>query len=178
MQMSRWTKYATSVVVLSGCLLLFTTPVAAQATATANINATATVVGLTPLAATGVNDLDFGAVVAGFPASPDVANLASQAGRFDVTGEPAAPVSVDFTLPVELTGIGAAVIPISFAATDGLEWTTFPTAYSTFDPNFPHFTAIDAAGNLTIGITGTINPAAAVISGAYSGTVVLTVAYF
>jgi len=163
---------------LSGCLLLFTAPVAAQATATANINATATIVGVTPLAATGVNDLDFGAVVAGFPASPDVANLASQAGRFDVTGEPDAPVSVDFTLPTELTGPGPVPIPITFAAVDGLEWTTFPTAYTTFDPNFPHFTAIDAAGNLTVGITGTINPDVTVISGAYSGTVTLTVAYF
>lgn len=178
MQMNRLTKCVASVVALSGCLLLYATPAAAQASATANINATASVVGVTPLAATGVNDLDFGAVVAGFPSSPDVANLSSQAGRYEVTGEANAAVSVDFTLPVELTGPGPVPIPITFAATDGLEWTTFPTTYVTFDPNFPHFTAIDATGNLVVGITGTINPPGTVISGVYTGTVTLTVAYF
>lgn len=169
-----WTRSVVGALTLLGCAALLAAPSAAQTTATANIAATANVVGVVPLAATGVNDLDFGAVLAGAPSTP--ANTAAQAGRFDLTGEPDAAIQVDYTLPTELTGTSGS-IPISFGATDGLLWDPFPTAFSTFDPNIPFLTAIDATGNLTIGITGTVDPPLGTTTGTYDGTIILTVAY-
>lgn len=150
-------------------------PARAQTTASASINAIAFVVGVAPITATGVNDLDFGTVTAGAPATP--ASLASDAGRFSITGEPLAPVTVSFTLPTVLVGGGGATIPISFSATDGLLWNPYPASFTTFDPNGPFVTAIDAAGNLVIGISGTVFPPVGATTGSYTGTITLTVSY-
>lgn len=168
------TRRVAGAVALLGCAVLLAAPSAAQTSATASIAATANVVGVTPLAATGVNDLDFGAVLAGVPSTP--ADVAAQGGRFNVTGEPDADVSVDFTLPTDLAG-PSGTIPITFGATDGLLWGPFPTAFTTFDPNIPFLTTIDPSGNLTVGITGTVNPGIGTTSGTYTGTITLTVAY-
>ncbi len=130
--------------------------------------------GLAPLTATGVNNLDFGIVPAGTPTAPS--NLANQAGRFDITGEPSAALTVDFTLPTTLVGAGGS-IPISFSTTDGLLWAPFPTTNTTFDPNVPFVTAIDGAGNLTVGISGTVSPPATTTTGNYTATITLTVSY-
>jgi spore coat protein U-like protein len=174
MSLYRWTRRVPFTLALLGLAVLTAKPVEAQSTATASIAAIASVVGVAPLTATGVNDLNFGSVPAGSPTTP--ASLASQAGRFDITGEPAAPVSVTFTLPTDLTGAGG-TIPITFGTTDGLEWAPFPTAFTTFDPTVPYLTAIDGTGNLTIGISGTVNPPSGTTTGTYTGTITLTVAY-
>jgi hypothetical protein len=150
-------------------------PVAAQSSAMASISAIAHVSGISPLTAAGVNDLDFGAVSAGTPKSPT--SLAANAGRFNLAGQPTTPVSVSFTLPTVLTGTGSATIPITFSATDGLLWTPYPGTYTTFNPNAPFFTTTDSHGALVIGIAGTVSPPANATTGAYSGTITLTVAY-
>jgi hypothetical protein len=159
---------------LLGLVVLTTKTAEAQSTATASISAIASVLGVAPLTAAGVNDLDFGTVPAGTPSVP--ASLAAQAGRFDITGEPSATVFVTFTLPTDLTGAGG-TIPITFGTSDGLEWAPFPTSFTNFDPTVPHVTAIDGTGNLTIGISGTVSPPAGTTTGAYTGTITLTVAY-
>ena len=149
-------------------------PATAQSTASAAIQAIAFVQGVAPITATGVNDLNFGTVFAGV--TTGLTNVASQAGRFEITGEPAAAVSVSFALPVNLAGAGG-TIPIAFGATDGLEWNPFPGASSTFDPNVPHLTALTGAGTLTIGIAGSVSPPAGTTTGSYTGTITLTVSY-
>lgn len=154
--------------------LVLASPVAAQTSANASIQALAFVQGVAPLTAFGVNDLDFGVVLAGTPTAPT--NLANQAGRFDIAGEPSAPVTVNLTLPLELVGAGGG-IPISFSATDGLLWAPFPTTNTTFDPNVPIVTALDGSGNLTVGISGTVSPPAGTTTGNYTGTITLTVSY-
>lgn len=170
-------KRAAGALALAGCLVLWAVPAAAQTTATASIQATASVVGVTPLTAAGVNDLQFGAVLAGAPATPPV--LSANAGRFNVAGEPSAAVSVSFTLPTDLALMGGGVgsIPITFGANDGLLWDPFPTAYTTFDPNVTFLTSLSGTGNLTVGITGTVNPPATATTGNYEGTITLTVSY-
>lgn len=147
----------------------------AQVTATASINAVAHVTGVAPLTAAGVNDLNFGNVTAGTPKSPS--SLAADAGRFNISGQPAAPVTVTFALPSVLTGAGSTTIPITFGGTDGLLWTTFPTTFTTFNPNAPFFTALNASGNLVIGISGTVSPPNGTTTGNYQGTITLTVTY-
>ncbi len=170
----RWTIRVPFALALLGFAALTAKPAEAQSTATASIAAIASVLGVAPLTAVGVNDLDFGTVPAGTPTAP--ASLAAQAGRFDITGEPAAVVIVSFTLPTDLTGAGG-TIPITFGTTDGLEWAPFPTSFTSFDPTVPHVTAIDGTGNLTIGISGTVNPPAGTTTGDYTGTITLTIAY-
>jgi len=171
--MSRVHRLTAALGVLAFCGAL-ASPAMAQRTASASIQALAFVQGVAPITATGVNDLNFGTVFAG--ATTGLTNLASQAGRFDITGEPGASVSVSFALPVELAGAGG-TIPIAFGATDGLEWDPFPGANTTFDPNVPHLTALTGAGTLTIGIAGSVSPPAGTTTGSYTGTITLTVSY-
>jgi len=167
-------KRAGTAVTVFGCAAVLANPVAAQTTATASISATADVVGIAPITAAGVADLDFGVVLAGGPTT--IADPATQGGRFDLTGEPSAPVTMTYTLPTDLTGAGGN-IPITFGPTDGLLWGPYPTASTTFDPNVPFLTALDGLGNLTVGIVGTVNPPVGTTTGTYTGTITLTVSY-
>jgi len=150
-------------------------PAAAQTTATASITAKAQVSGVAPLTAAGVNDLDFGTVTAGTPKVPT--SLATNAGRFNISGQPTTAVSVSFTLPTVLTGSGGATIPILFGPSDGLLWNPYPTANTTFNPNSAFGTSLDGSGNLVIGISGTVSPPALTTTGLYTGTITLTVSY-
>jgi spore coat protein U-like protein len=149
-------------------------PALAQTSATASISADAFVAGIAPLTATGVNNLNFGTVTAGTTGVP--ASLPADAGRFNITGEPSAPVTVTFSLPTVLSGPGG-TIPIFFSSTDGLLWVSFPVTFVSFNPNGPFATTLDGSGNLTIGIAGTVSPPTGTTTGAYTGTVSLTVSY-
>jgi spore coat protein U-like protein len=145
----------------------------AQTSASATANVSATVVGIAPLTATTVNDLDFGTVNAG--SSGTVAP--TDAARFLITGEPSFPVNVSFALPGNLAGPGGATIPITFGNADGLLWAPFPTTFTTFNPNGAFATNVDGFGNLEVGITGTVSPPGGTVSGVYTGTITVTVAY-
>ncbi len=151
---------------------LGTRPVAAQAVATIGVDAA--VLTLAPLTATGVNDLNFGTVVVGTSAAP--ADLATDAGRFDLTGEPSTVISVTFALPTVLTAPSGS-IPISFGVSDGLNWSLFPTFFTSFDPNGPYIATLNASGTLTIGISGTVSPPVGTLPDTYMGTITLTVSY-
>jgi hypothetical protein len=155
--------------------LAIAAPAVAQTSAVASINATANVSGVAPLTAAGVNDLNFGAVTAGTPKTPT--SLANDAGRFNISGQPSTPVTVSFSLPTVLTGAGSATIPITFSNTDGLNWTNYPSTFTTFNPNVPFFTGLNGTGNLVIGISGTVSPPLLTTTGTYTGTVTLTVTY-
>jgi spore coat protein U-like protein len=150
-------------------------PASAQITATASINAVANVTGVAPLTAAGVNNLNFGNVTAGTPKSPS--NLAADAGRFNISGQPSANVTVSFALPTQLDGAGGSFIPVTFGSTDGLNWSSFPSTFTTFNPNANFFTVLSGTGGLVIGLTGTVSPAALTSTGTYTGTVTMTVTY-
>jgi len=150
-------------------------PASAQLISSASINAVANVTGVAPLSASGVNDLNFGSVTAGTPKAPS--SLAANAGRFNISGQPSAPVTVSFALPSVLDGAGGATIPITFGGTDGLEWASFPGTFTTFNPNAQHFTSLSASGNLIIGISGLVSPPLLTSTGTYTGTITLTVQY-
>jgi len=147
----------------------------AQTSANAAATATAFVSGIAPLTASTSNNLNFGSVTAGTVASP--ANLASDAARFAISGQPSTPVTVTFVLPTVLTGPGSTTIPISFGGADGLEWNPYPSSHTTFNPNGAHLTSLDGSGNLTIGITGSVAPPLGSTTGSYTGTITMTVAY-
>ena len=173
--MSRSTRFTAALAAGLFAAAVFTAPATAQSSAMASISAVAHVSGIAPLTAAGVNDLNFGVVTAGTPKTPT--SLASDAGRFNISGQATTPVSVSFTLPTVLTGSGSATIPITFSTTDGLLWAPYPGTHTAFNPNAPFFTTTDALGNLTIGIAGTVSPPVGSTTGNYSGTITLTVAY-
>lgn len=155
--------------------LAIAAPAAAQTSAVASITATANVTGVAPLTAAGVNDLNFGSVTAGTPKAPT--NLATDAGRFNISGQPSTPVTVSFALPTVLTGAGSATIPVTFGNNDGLNWTNYPSTFTTFNPNVPFFTGLSGTGNLVIGISGTVSPPLLTTTGLYQGTITMTVTY-
>jgi len=128
-----------------------------------------------PLTAVAVNDLSFGVVTAGTPKAPT--SLASDAGRFTISGQPSTPVTVSFTLPTVLTGAGNATIPITFGSSDGLFWHPYPGTFSTFSPSSASPQTLDATGSLVIGISGTVSPPTLTSTGLYTGTITLTVSY-
>ena len=169
--MMKFTKIALAVAVT---MALFATPIVAQSSALASVAVTANVIGIAPLTAAGVNDLNFGVVTAGVPKTPG--SLASDAGRINISGEPTTPVSVSFTLPIVLTN-GASTVPISFNATDGLLWSAYPATHTTFNPNVVFFTTTNGTGALIIGISGTVSAPIGAITGTYTGTVTMTVTY-
>jgi hypothetical protein len=173
--MSRGSRF--TALVAAGLLVaaVFAAPAAAQTSATASISAVASVSGIAPLTAAGVNDLNFGVVTAGTPKVP--ASLATDAGRFNISGEPSTAVSVTFVLPTVLSGAGGATVPITFGTTDGLLWAPYPGAHTTFNPNAPFFTSLNGTGALIIGISGTVSAPLGSTTGSYSGTITMTVAY-
>ena len=156
------------------CASILAAPAAAQTTATASISAKASVTGVAPLAATGVNDLNFGTVTAGAIGTP---SGPSNFGRFSVSGQPTTPVTVSFALPTVLHGPGSATIPISFGSSDGKIWAPYPTTSTSFDPNASSTQSLDGTGSLIIGITGTVSPPTLTSTGLYTGTITLTVSY-
>ncbi len=155
-------------------LITLAAPAAAQTTASASINAVVDVIGIVPIAATGVNDLNFGTVLAGEVGT--ITNVAADAGRWEVTGDPNNPVTVEFALPTDLSGPGGTV-PIAFGSNDGLRWGPFPTSFTTFDPNVVFTTALNALGELVIGIRGVVSPPVGLSTGTYTGTITMTVSY-
>lgn len=171
--MSRTYRFAAPLIGLA--LAASVRPASAQLISSASINATANVTGIAPLSASGVNDLNFGSVNAGTPKTPS--SLSADAGRFNISGQASTPVTVTFALPTVLNGAGSSTIPITFGGSDGLEWSTFPTTFTTFNPNAAHFTSLNGSGNLIIGISGTVSPPLLTTTGTYTGTITLTVQY-
>ncbi len=171
--MSRTVRFTSAAALLS--LVGLASTGAAQVTANASATATAFVQGIAPLTATTQNDLNFGTVNAGTVKT--VTNLAADAARFNISGEPSFPVTVSFVLPTVLTSAGSTTIPISFGGSDGIQWTSFPATFFSFNPNGAFLTALDAFGNLIVGVTGTVAPPLGTTTGTYTGTITLTVAY-
>src|SRR4051812_13694015 len=118
--MSRTVRFAAVALIGLAVASLRATPAVAQVTANAQVHAIANVIGIAGLTAAGINDLNFGSTNAGTPASP--VNLAANAARFAVTGQPNTGVMVSFNLPSVLTGPGATTVPVSFGGSDGLFW--------------------------------------------------------
>jgi hypothetical protein len=145
----------------------------AQTSASATANVSATVIGIAPLTATTVNDMDFGTVGPGVTATVAAVNGA----RFLITGEPSYAVTVSFVLPTDLVGPAGGTIPVTFGNADGLLWAPFPTTFTSFNPNAAFATSMDAVGNLEVGVRGTVTVPAVTVSGVYTGTITVTVAY-
>ncbi len=164
---------------LLGCwlvLLLLAVPVQAQESGT--IQATATVV--SSLTVTGSNNLQFGSVTPGTPKAVDKVTAGS-AGEWEITGTASAEVTLDFTLPTELSDGAAATMPINFTATDASyddgSGGGQAAPAGVINPAVVSTVNLSGAGDMTVWIGGTVNPDIAQTGGSYSADIIMTVTY-
>ena len=150
---------------------LSATPVWAQ-TQTATILASASV--KQPINVVGALNLAFASVFPGVARS--VAVNAAGAGRFDVTGQPSAPVFVSFVLPANLIS-GANTLPIG-TWTGHQNTVNNPTTGTNFTPSGAMTTAtFSGTGQLFVFVGATVTPATNQAPGVYNGTIQITVTY-
>lgn len=161
------------VTTLAGLALVASLAGRAEAqTQTATINASATV--MQPINVVGAVNLAFGGVFPGVAKS--IAVSAAGAGRFDVTGQPSAPVFVSFVLPANLTS-GANTLPIG-TWTGHTNTVNNPTTGSNFTPSAALANAtFSGTGQLFVFVGATVTPALNQAAGVYNGTIQITVTY-
>jgi len=162
--------YSTKMVTVLVLGLMAASAMTLEAQNNASINVTAAV--QQPITVTAASPLDFGTVFPGVPKG--VALVSGSAGRFTVTGQASAPVSLSFVVPANLTfGVGNN-LPITFTGSwNGIN-----------DPagagvGFAGVTAatFSGTGNLYVFLGGTVTPSVSQAAGAYVGTVQMTVTY-
>lgn len=143
--------------------------VAAQS---ANITASATV--FQPITINGARNLAFGNVFPGVNST--VAIAAPTSGRFDIVAQASQPLTLTFTLPLNLaSGANNLLINTWTGCWNG---TNTVTGCTVFTPSGSATTAtIGAASTLFVFVGATVAPTAAQVAGTYTGTVTLTVAY-
>ena len=152
--------------------VLLILPVAAAAQASGDITATANV--LQPLSVARGQDLDFGSVFPGV--SRTVLPDGTTAGRFDISGEGASEIDIDFTLPNVLDGPSSATMPVSFGNNSAAWGTATSGGPFPFDPTTGTTQNLEA-GAMMVFIGGTVDPAVDQAAGTYNGTVTMMVAY-
>lgn len=130
-----------------------------------------------PLSVTPRRDLQFGDVIAGFPASVSRLDNANS-GWYEVVGQRNAEVAFTFTLPANLVGIAGALLPIAFGADDGgFSNLPAPGTQVGFDPRVALNRSLGVTGRAYLWLGGTVQPATNQASGGYQAPVTLTVAY-
>ncbi|HEV8509983.1 MAG TPA: DUF4402 domain-containing protein [Gemmatimonadales bacterium] len=152
-------------------LVLTGTALQAQ-TNNASITATASV--QTPINVVGFQQLNFGNVFPGVNKTVAVADL-TNAGRFDVTGQASAPVTLSFTLPATLSS-GPNTMPIDSYAGVRAD-NSSQTSGIGFVPGGSNPATLSAAGQLFIWIGARVTPATNQAQGTYTGSITMTVVY-
>lgn len=152
---------------------------AAQSTAAASLAVTGKVV--TPIAVAVTAPLDFGGMFAGTAktVSPD----GTTSGRFNVSGEGGAAISLTLQMPAAVTASGGATIPLSawtyvMGSTAALTGVT-PVNFNgtSGSPISATFGGTSGTSHLYFGVGATATPSASAVGGTYSATGQITVAY-
>lgn len=163
-------------------LTVMMNPSSAKAQDVATGTATATV--QTILAVTATASLVFGTVFQGVAVA--IANNNANAAAFTITGQASAGLSLFLALPEFMaTATGDDRMTISFSSTDASIDTTANVAPATFGFGFPNVNPhslpatalIGTLGGAALFLGGTITPSVNQTAGAYTGDIVLTVAY-
>jgi hypothetical protein len=152
-------------------LALGATTLQAQ-TNSANITATATV--QTPINVVGAQQLSFGNVFPGVNKAVAASDL-TNGGRFDVTGQASAPVTVSFTLPATLAS-GANTMPID-TYTGVHADNAAQTGGVAFNPVTGASPTLSATGGLFVWVGARVVPATNQAQGVYTANITMTVVY-
>lgn len=168
-------------IMLVAAALLLPAPSSAQDVAVGQ--ATATVLAILAVSATAA--LAFGTIYQGVPES--IANSNAAAGIFTITGEGSAGISVYMQLPDYLaTATGDDRMVISFSTTDAtvdssanVDPASFVAGWQNQDPhNLPAGIEIGGGSSqAALFLGGTVQPSVDQTAGAYTGDIVVTVAY-
>jgi spore coat protein U-like protein len=154
-----------------GMCAVLASPAAAQ-TQTATINASATV--MQPINVVGAVNLAFGNVFPGVARTIAVSDAG--AGRFDVTGQPSAPVLVSFVLPSNLVS-GPNNLPIG-SWTGHQNTVNNPSTGTNFTPSTGTSAAtFSGIGQLFVFVGATVTPTTNQAAGVYTGAIQITVTY-
>lgn len=153
----------------------------AQDVAVGQITATVQAV----LAVTATNALAFGSVYQGVPKS--IANNSASAAVFTIGGQGGSGVSMYLQLPAYLaTATGDDRLVVAFGSTDASidttansDPTTFGSGWQNQNPfSLPNGTVVGSPANQTaLFLGGTVYPTVDQAAGAYTGDLILTVAY-
>ena len=168
-------------------VIVFVGPSVVMAQDVANGSATATVV--TPLTVTATSPLAFGIVYQGVPKS--ISKNSADAGVFDITGQANADLLLYLSLPEFLaTATGDDRMVVSFINTLDIDTagvgagdpTGFVGGWQGEDPHNPMGVAggepcLGDAGYCSLYLGGKVVPTLDQTAGAYTGDVILTVAY-
>jgi hypothetical protein len=161
------TSLAIAMLAASALLPPCTAPLGAQA---------ASAVPPPPLLVLALNDLSFGTVLPGVPATVRV-NDAQHAGLFEIRGPAGASVRIELVMPAFLSNDAGSVVPLSFGPGDG--FVSFGRGDRPrglfFDPHLPVIGALGPDGHLFVRIGGTALPGRPQAGGNYFGTIFMTV---
>ena len=147
---------------------------AAQAqTNNASITATANV--QTPINVVGAQQLNFGNVFPGVNKTVLASDL-SNAGRFDVSGQASAPVTLSFTLPATLSS-GGNTMPIDNYTGIRADDAAQTVGAVLFSPGASNPATLSGAGALFVWVAARVTPATNQAQGTYTGSIQMTVVY-
>lgn len=178
--MSRIRMHAALAAVATALLFpLVAAPVAAQSTASASLAVTGKIV--TPIAVAVTAPLDFGGMFAG--TAKTVAPDATTSGRFNVSGEAGAAITLTLQMPTAVTTSGGASIPLSAwtyvmgtaAALTGVNPVSFNGTSGA--PISATFGGTSGTSHLYFGVGATATPSSGAVGGTYTATGQITVAY-
>lgn len=139
----------------------------ASITATANVQ--------TPINVVGAQQLDFANVFPGVNKTVLSSDL-TNAGRFEVTGQASAPVTLSFTLPATLSS-GANTMPIDNYSGTRAEDAAQTVGAVLFGPGASNPATLSGAGALFVWIGARVTPATTQAAGVYTGSITMTVVY-
>ena len=175
-------KFAAVLIALIICFSLNVKSVQAQDVVTGT--ATATV--LTALAVIAAQSLVFGNIYQGVAVTIGN-NVNASSGIFNILGQASAGIAISFTLPEYIAlANGSDRMTIGFSSTDVTvdSNNTTPAGVvggdgwvNTNPNNLPAATVIGSAGQTNVYLGGRVYPAVDQTAGAYSGDIILTVAY-
>lgn len=140
-----------------------------------NASITATAAVQTPINVIGAQQLNFGNVFPGVNKTVMPSDLANS-GRFDVSGQASAPVTLQFTLPATLTS-GLNTMPIDNYSATRAEDGAQTVGAVLFSPGPSNAATLSGTGTLFVWVGARVTPATTQPQGTYTGSVQLTVIY-
>lgn len=124
---------------------------------------------------TGWQDLTFGTLFPGIPERV-LPTDGARAGQFRISGPRSMEIIMQFTLPAAMVGPGAATMPLSYAANDGIYDPQGPAPSVAFDPTAPFTNRLPNNRRARVYLGATATPSFSQAAGDYSAAVVLTLA--
>src|SRR5216110_2159896 len=137
-----------------------------------SITATASV--QSPIAVAGAQNLAFGNVFPGVAKTVAYSD-ATNAGRFDVTGQASTPVTYSFTLPATLGSAGNTMPIVSYTGVHAQN--NAQTGGTAFSPVAGATPTLNASGALWVWVGAQVQPATNQAAGVYTGSITMTVVY-